>query len=151
MPSSLFMGGVAKVVIDGVGGDFIYNVSTNPDVVTIPKFAREGNTWPDPAPITDGLSNDREGPTGEKVPFAFNALNMDPVEVDALRASAFIFDRKDLQFTSKDGKTVVEVKNVVLRVTTNPINEFGKYGFVRFEGEATAAGTQRAYTVVYTP
>lgn len=151
MPNSNFTGGVASVVIDGVGGDFTYHVTTNPDVVTIDKFTQEGNEWPKPAAVKDGVHPAQEGPTGEVVPFAFNALNMDPDDVDALKAPAFAMTPHDLQFTSADGKTVMVLFNVILDVNPAPINDFGKYGFVRFEGKATAAGATRAYSVTHTP
>lgn len=149
--SEVFHGGMLSVAFDGSGGDFIFNDPGNLDVVTITKFAREGNTWPAPEAVTDGLANDQQGPTGERVPFAFNALNMDPTEVDTLRTYAFTLAKRDVQFTSLDGKTVMVLTDAVVRVQTAPINEFGKYGFVRIEGEATAAGSDRAYSVVYTP
>lgn len=146
MAESLFHGGVAEVIIDDVGGDFV----TDPDL-TITQFAKEGNKWPNPTVLTDDLADEQAGPTGEEVPFDLRCLNLEADDVSALRTEAHALAPKDVQFTSTDGKTVVVVKGCILGITKSPINDLGKYGVVRVMAKATSAGLVRAYSVIHTP
>jgi len=148
MANVLFFGGVGKVVIDAVGGDFTFN----PDIeIEGLKFTEEGNTWPAPESISAGVHGGQQGPTGEQTPFSFNALNVDAAEVDAIRDAAFALTRKDVQFTSKDGKTKMVVAKCLVRVTTHGIAEHGQYGFVTFAGEGVVSGAGASNTITYTP
>lgn len=134
------------MIIDAVGGDFV----TTPEL-TVSKFTEEGNTWPVPEMQRSGVHGGQQGPTGEKTPFDVRGLNLDAATVDTIRAAAFSLTRKDIQFTSKDGKTKVVLEKVLLTVETHALNEFGQYGFVRFVGEGVAAGAAASSTVTHTP
>lgn len=148
MANVLFFGGVGKVVIDDVGGDF----TTAPDIeIDGLKFTEEGNTWPTPEAITAGVHGGQQGPTGERTPFDIRVLNVDAATVDTIRAAAFALTRKDVQFTSKDGKTKMVVAKCLLRITTAGIVEHGQYGYVRIEGEGVVSGAGSSNTITHTP
>jgi hypothetical protein len=146
MANVLYFGGVGKVVIDAVGGDF----TTAPDI-EITQFAEEGNTWPVPEAITAGVHGGQQGPTGERTPFSFNALNVDAATVATIRSAGYALTRKDVQFTSKDGKTKMVVAKCLLRIVTAGIAEHGQYGFVTFAGEGVASGAGASNTITHTP
>ena len=141
MANELYFGGLLKVEIDVEGGPF------SSPLITITEFTREGQTIPQPQAVTDGLSNDQEGPTGEKTSFAFNGINLDPTKVDTVRAKGFTLDALDVRFHSKDGVKTMTLIGCIVRVATSAINEFGKYGFVKFEGESVSAGSAKSYTL----
>ncbi len=141
----VFIGGVGSVKVQVAGGDFAES-----PLLTATLFAQEGNTWPVPEPITDQLSNQQQGPTGERTAFSVRMLNVEATEVTAVRAKGYALELCDVEFTSKDGKIKMVVKNVIPRILTAPIADFGRYGFVLFEGEGTAAGDTLTYTVTET-
>lgn len=140
MALEMLFGGVSLMEFDVAGGNFAA------PICSVSAFTREGNTWPTPEAVTDGLSNDQQGPTGQRVPFVVMGVNVDAANADTLRGKGFTLDLVDVRFTPKTGAKKMVVKNVVIRVETAAIAEYGKYGTVRFEGEGTAAGATKAYT-----
>ncbi len=145
MSKILFPGGCSVLKIDAVSGNF------SAPVLTLDTFTKSGNQWPQPAALQAAAGSGQMGTTGERVPFKVQGINVDSVPVDTVRIASIGLTRYDLQWTSADGKTVVVQTSVLLSIQTNPIAEDGEFGFVLVSGESVAAGTDRAYTVVYTP
>lgn len=149
----MFAGGIGSVMFDQPGGTFLPegDVGSTTLLTLLEHQMRvEGQQWPAPELVKDQVGNGQGAPTGERVPFAFKAINVDAVKADTLRNRAFSLLAVDVQFTSKDGKTVVVMSDVLLGVQTTPIIEFGKYGFVLFDGEGLAAGADRAMDITTT-
>lgn len=143
----MFAGGVKSVKFDVPGGTFAAPILA----LTELQLKVEGQQWPAPELVKDQVGNGQGAPTGERVPFSIKAINVVAANADALRAKGFAVEPVDMQIVSKDGKTTMVLKNVIIGVQTTPIVEFGKYGFVSLDGEAVAAGSERAFTTTTTP
>lgn len=140
MAAELFFGGVAKVEVEDIGGDF-----TTP-LLTIDRFTKGKQNWPNPEPMTQELSDDQAGPTGQKVPFDFAGVNLDGALVDTVRAKAFALTEVLVRFTSKDNARYLQLQCLLL-TEPSPIANLGEYGVVKFAGIATSAGAAKAYTL----
>lgn len=141
----VFIGGVSQVRVDVNDDDFV----TTPIIFDL--FAEEGNTWPDIQALLAGLHGGQQAPMGEDIPFEFHALNVVAADATALRDDGFDLVAHKVEFTSHDGRTVLELAPLILHVATSPIQERGRHGFVRVTGRATSTGKTPSYSIVHTP
>ena len=131
-----YKGGVKGVKIS------IDEALTAPVSVAFNQIVKEGNQFPDPEPMTDGLASEQDAQSGIKIPFALRLKDVAQADVDTLRGHAESNTPVFVEFESMTGEKEM-LKHVTITCVARGTADLGKFKSVKIAG--AAAGPTDAY------